>query len=257
MDCSHLTFSSDGRLPLFPDETARRAALHCLARTAGQEIALFCMVDDHLHLVLLAPRARVGRLAQAFAVSLGSVAATKLDPARIRPVETRAHLQWLVRYVLTQPQHHGLPTAPALWSGSCFQDLVGARQVPGLTLRITDALPRLTRRELHKLVELPPAKLKPATDEAVRTAGAARLVAAAGASLAVGPTLEGNKPTVVQARRAAAQLAAAAQIPATEVAWALGSTPRATRRLTEPPVPAATIKALRLRLTLEDRLHDS
>ncbi len=257
MDCSHLTFSSDGRLPLFPDETTRRAAIRCLARTAGQEIALFCIVDDHLHLVLLAPRARVGRLAQALAVSLRTIAATKLDPARISAVETRAHLQWLVRYVLTQPAHHGLTAAPALWSGSCFQNLVGARQVPGLTLQITKALPRLTQRELHKLVDLPPAKLKPATNNAVRTAGAARLVAAAGASLAVGPTLEGNKSAVVQARRAAAQLAAAAQIPATEVAWALGATPRAARRLKQPAVPATTIKALRLRLALEDRVRGS
>jgi len=257
MDCSHLTFSSDGRLPLFPDETTRRAAVHCLARAAGQEIALFCIVDDHLHLVVLAPRPRVGRLAQALAISLGRAAATKLDPARIRPVDTRAHLQWLVRYVLTQPAHHGLTGSAALWSGSCFQDLVGARQVPGLTLRITEALPRLSQRELHKLVDLPPAKLKPAANDTLRRAGAARIVAAAAASLAVGPNLAGNKPTVVLARRAAVQLAAVAEIPATEIAWALGTTPRATRRLQQPPVPTTTTKALRLRLTLEDTLRGS
>jgi len=48
----HLTFSSDGRHPLFPSECLRRAALWAIARVKKCEILLFCIVDDHLHLVI-------------------------------------------------------------------------------------------------------------------------------------------------------------------------------------------------------------
>jgi hypothetical protein len=86
---------------------------------------------------------------------LRPLAAAPVEPARVREVDTRAHLEWLVRYVLTQGPHHGVAGHPALASGSCFQDLVAARRVDGLRLRIAEALPRLRRRTLYEAVGLP------------------------------------------------------------------------------------------------------
>jgi len=255
MNCWHLTLSSDGRVPLFPDEPRRRAAVRRLARVAGGDMALFGVVDDHVHLVVLATRARAGRIAQSLMLSLAKVADAKLDPSRIRAVDTRSHLQWLVRYILTQLTHYGVDAQPALWSGSCFQDLVGARQLAGLKLRIREVLPRLRTRDMQAMVGLDEAKLQPASNDAVRGAGAVRLVNAAAAALAVGPELRGNKPEVVQARRAAIQLASAVELSLSELAWALGLTQRAVLRLRKPAVPAATLTAVRLRLALESAVQ--
>ena len=57
----HITFSSDGRLPLFAGEAGRLSALHRLAAVAGREAILYSIVDDHLHLLVLCCRARVSR----------------------------------------------------------------------------------------------------------------------------------------------------------------------------------------------------
>jgi hypothetical protein len=38
-----------------------------------------------------------------------------------------------VTYLLKQPVKHGLDVHPALWTGSCFLDLIGARLIPGFS----------------------------------------------------------------------------------------------------------------------------
>lgn len=255
MNCWHLTFASAGRHALFPDEAGRRAAVHKLAMVAGQEMVLFCIVDDHVHVVVLETRTRTGRLARAIVLSLGSVAATQIESARIRPVETRSHLQWLVRYLLTQTDHHGLTLHPALWSGSCFQDLVGARVVPGLRIRIREALPRLRLKDVFQMVGLAPVKIQPAPNEWVRSAGAGRLVAIASAALCAAPALTGNPPTVVTARRAVAQIAHEADMAVAEVAWALGVSARSVRRLLVPEVQGVVVRSVRIRLSLENMVQ--
>ena len=73
----HLTVASDGRTPLFPDEARRRAAVRTLARVAGQELVLFSVVDDHVHLVVTCDRSRVGWLGRAVVLGLRTVAAAR------------------------------------------------------------------------------------------------------------------------------------------------------------------------------------
>ena len=252
MTCWHLTLASAGRLPLFDGEARLRAAVRVLARAGAGRLVLFCVVDDHVHAVVRGGRREAGRVGYAVWRGLQAVAATPVERTRVRPVESRAHLQWLVRYVLGQVQHHGLDTHPALWSGSCLQDLVGARAVLRLRLRLSELLPRLRLRTVYEHAGLPHQELAPAPDHAVRLAGAARLAEAAAAALAVDPALQGNTAPTVQARQAACALAREAGMPLSEVAWALRITPRAARRLAWRGVDATVRSAVRLRLALED-----
>lgn len=247
----HLTLAAVGRHVLFPAEAARRAAVRALGRVAGEWLTLFSLVDDHVHVVLFCEEERVGRLARAILLALRPLAAVALEPAFVRPVRDRGHLEWLVGYVLTQPSHHGLAEHPALTTGSCYRDLVGARLVPGLTLRVGQALPRFGLREACRHVGLPEVELCPLTLEGLRAAGATRLVGAASAALSVGPDLTTNEPLVVEARRASVQLANAAGIHLAEVAHALGLTVGSVRRLSDRDAPEPILRAIRLELALE------
>jgi len=250
----HLTIAADGRQTLFPSDGQRHAGVRVLARLAGTELVLFSLVDDHAHLVVLGERERAGRLARAVLLGLRPLAAAPLDPARVRPVESRAHLESLVRYVLRQTARHGLPEHPALWSGSCFQDLVGARWLPGLQLRLAEALPRLGPAALCAAAGLDPAPLAPASDEALRGAGVARLVAAVAAAHALPLPLTGRTTAVVVARAAIAHLALGCGLAAADVAWALHLTPRGVRELLERQPPAELLRAARTRHALVERL---
>jgi hypothetical protein len=228
-----------------------------LARAAGGDLALFSVVDDHVHLVLLADPPRLGRLTRTLVLGLRAVAVAPVESARVRPVESRAHLESLVPYVLGQLAHHGLPGHPALWTGSCFTDLVGARRLPGLTLRLAEALPRLARARVLDAAGLPGRLPDPASDQALRAGGPARLAAALTAAHAVPADLAGNTSAVVTARRAFAQLGRACGMAPADVAWTLGVTPRAARRLLAPPAPEPLLHAARLRHALAEQLADA
>ena len=102
---------------------------------------------------------------------------------------------------------------------------------------------------------MPPREIAPAQDPAVRAAGAARLVSAAGAALAVNPPLLENTSPVVRARRAVVQIANKVDISIAEVAWALGVTKRSAMRLFKPPVEDDVQKAIRRRLAIEDLVY--
>lgn len=253
MPLSHLTWSARGRLALFPREELRRAALRSLSRVAGAQVLLFGLADDHLHVVVEGPP---GPLARAVLLALRPRAASVLDPAHVRPVEDRSHLGWLVGSLLGQPDKHGLPVHPALWTGSCFPDLVGARRLfPGMAGRLAAQLPRYRLRQAYQDLGLSTAPLQPADDDAARAAGSSRILAAAGAALAAGPDLSGKAAERVLARKAAAIVAAQCGIHPTEVAWAMGQPLRSARRLADDAVDPALLQAVRLRLALEDRAH--
>lgn len=142
MEIWHLRFSSDGRHPLFPDEERRRIALLVLVRHAGAWLIALGIVDDHLHVVVVCSRRRAGKLCRALVLGLRPIAGLGFESSFIKPVESRAHLLRLVSYCIEQPAKHGLAVPPMMWSGSCFADLVGARRIGGLTLRVADVLPR-------------------------------------------------------------------------------------------------------------------
>lgn len=249
MECWHLTWSSDGRMPFFPNESVRRTAVRAICRAVGQELALFSFVDEHLHTVPVCSAGRRSRLATAVALTLGPIVRASLGAVHPRAVESRSHLQRLVRYNIEQPVRHNLGVHPALWSGSCFQDLVGARVVDGLDLRIWDALPRMHSNDLYEVVGLP--IVKPVMVEQLRALGSKRLVKAAAAAVAADPDLGGRSRPVVRARRAVAHLGQGAGISLAEVAWSLRVTSRCVRMLIAAPAEPALDGAIRLQLALE------
>ena len=116
----HVTFAAAGRHPLFPTEASRRAAVRALGRVAGAWIVLFALVDDHVHVVVHCEEDRVGRLARAILLALRAVAAVEIEPAHVRPVRDRGHMEWLVTYVLTQPRHADRLRAAGLQRAQAF-----------------------------------------------------------------------------------------------------------------------------------------
>jgi len=216
----------------------------------GGSVLLFALVDDHIHLVLLCDRDATGARARAVLLALRTSVAAGLGPAHVSEVRGRAHLEWLVRYLLTQPAHHGLSEHAALTTGSCFPELVGARVVPGLSLRLSASLPRFRLREAYSAVGLAPEPLVPVQDAELRVVGARALVTAASAAAGAPPLLGRDLPSV-DTRRVVASLGQVAGIHLEELAHALGVTPDAARRIAQRPAPVELVKATRMRLALE------
>jgi hypothetical protein len=251
----HFTQATSGRRAIARDEAERRRILTALARTGGSRLLLFSLVDDHLHTALSGDR--LGLLARDLRWVLRRYRPDlALDPAHVKPVETRSHLTWLVAYLLRQPEKHGLAGVhPAIYGGSCLQDLVGARLLTGFSPGLLRAeLPRLTQRELLPMVGLTEDRLAPASDEDLRRGGVARLVDLAAATLAVAPDFRGRDAVTVRARVLAARLSNHLEFAAREVGRLLQVTLRAVHRFANDrdEDPRAE-NALRLRSSLEDR----
>jgi REP element-mobilizing transposase RayT len=244
--------SSDGRHPLFPDEADLRDAVRVLVHTAGREIALFCIVDDHVHVVLYCEREVVTWRARSLCRVIRARAATPVSPSFISPVKSRAHMLTLVGYILDQTGHHGLQVHPALWSGSCFPDLIGARQLPGLVLQLTRALPRLQPWEICSKVGLKERDLQPLCDEEVRTLGAARILSASTAVLGVGPRLDVPDRRRFLAWAMTAQTAGEAGLANAELGWLLRCTDRHVLRLMDVEISDSLLHSVRVRLALEE-----
>lgn len=250
MQCWHLTFATDERLPIVETETQRRRAVWVLGQVTRTALILFCFVDDHVHIAILCPEERLGWARRAITLGLRSVLAADVAPTGTKEIEHRGHLESLVTYFVQQTKHHRLPVHAARWSGSCFQDLVRARCVPTITLRLFDLLPRTRPSDVFGRVGLP--IVEPASDVVVRAAGAARVARASSAALGVGPDLVGRSVAVARARRAGAQVAAAAGIGAGDVEWALGISQRSRRRFVAETADLEAQRAIRLQIAIED-----
>ena len=253
MPLFHLNWTADGRRTFFPEEADTRRAVRTLVRVCGPRAVLYNAVDDHLHLVAQVGEGELGRLTQAVLLALRALTEVPFAPVHVKPVTDRDHLKTLVRYVLQQGPHHGLPTHPALAAGSCFADLVGARILPGFEQRLPRLLPRLQPSDIYAAASLPLARPPlPADDDALAQAGAARLLAACAAAVAAPPGLAGREPWVVDARAAFVQLAQAAGLP-TRVVARIGELPQRTvQSLVHRTVPSSLLDAGRLRIALED-----
>ncbi len=250
MDLWHITLSSTTRHALFPSEVHRCRAVGALAGVCGEELALFCIVDDHLHLVVLCDRRRCSTIARATKLALAPIVATTMQPCHIKRVNGRSHLMELHRYLLQQPAHHDLSCHPALWTGSCFLDLIGARRLSGLRLRIEDVLPRGTIDRSLGHVGLGGWRPVLAGADEVRAAGAPALVAAASTSCGAEPGLVGRRAAAVRARRVACALGRAAGLPTSELAWALGVHRGSARKLAVGEVHPRDLAAARTYLAL-------
>ena len=109
----HLTYTSVGRLPFFPNLAGCREALHRLARLR-HSLALFSIVLEHLHQVALTNGAGGSAVSKATKRALGTMVATPFDETDIRTVGSRDYVENLFRYHLVQPAKHNVPGPPAL-----------------------------------------------------------------------------------------------------------------------------------------------
>ena len=253
----HLTFSSPRRANVFGNETTRRSAVRAIVRVSGEALLLFCVVDDHVHVVVVCREAKVPNLRRALAIALSSLSGERLV-SHVQPVESRAHLVRLVTYLLRQPGHHGLAGHLATYSGSCFQDLIGARQIDGFSLHIARELPRMRLQPVYSAVGLPERPLVPADDEAIRRVGASRLVDASFAALAADPSRRGRAAPCALARRLAAHVSSVAGIARADLAWALELTPQRVGQLVAAPRPSESlVRAVRLQVALHQVVNEA
>ncbi len=249
-----LTLSSDGRDALFPSEASRNAAVRVLARTAAPHLALYCITDSTVHLVISSSTARAGRIARAVLLALRPLAQRELEPARRRQLDDQDHLAWLARHLLALPGQLALPCHPALWSGSALLELTGARHLGSPPLLLSRLLPGLEPGLGLELLGLDGRQLEPVSDRQLLMAGPGRLLHAAAAALAADPALEGRAIPVVSARQAVAQLGRRAGLPTRTLADALALTTQGVRRLQLLPPDADAQAAVRRYLALEDRV---
>jgi hypothetical protein len=252
MSTQHLTFSTRGRMPVAPSSSHRRALVRALLRVAGTRVALFAVVDDHVHVVVMG--SDLGRVARVLCFALRACSPAELDAAYTRPVRTRAHAEWLLGYLLGQWSRHDLSAHPALTSGSCFAELSGSRAVPGWTWNLSELLPRLKLRQAYTHVGLD-SELREATPSEVQAAGATRLAAAAAFAAAAAWPLLGNSYEVAMARRAVAAVGASVEIAASELARALEVEVRQVARLAGRQLPPGLARATLRRLHLENVLR--
>ena len=224
--------------------------IRTVSRIAGRRLVLFILVGDHLHVIVLCGDADVGRIRRALELGLRAICDRPLAPPRTRRVEDRRHLDNSVGYLLNQTKRHRIATHPALWSGSCFADLVGARRIPNIHLAIFELLPRLNVSDVYGSVGLEPPAL-PTADE-VRAVSASRLVTAAHAALGVVPGTSTPRGDCHLARQAGAWIGHRAGIARSELRWALGCSSRTLQRLIAQPPPVDVQRATLLQLALAE-----
>jgi hypothetical protein len=204
MSTHHMTVSTVGRLTLARSESEQRSLVRAFTRAGRERLLAFDLVDDHAHAAITGERPRM--VARDLRRSLAVVRPDlKLDTPHLKLVDSRRYLRWLLTYLLVQPAKHGLEAHPALWTGSCFQDLVGARLLTGFSVApLRAALPRLRLRDLFNDVGLENVQLRPASDDLLRRSGAGRLADLAAGVYAVDPEFAGRSSLVVAARALAA-----------------------------------------------------
>ncbi len=249
MQIWHLGLSSEGRHPLFPSERERRAAVALVVRRAGPYLITFGIVDDHLHVVVVCDRRTAGKLLRALQLGLRSISRTGFEPPYIKPVSSRAHLIRLVEYTIEQPAKHGLDEHPALWSGSAFADIVGARAV--CHTRIPHVLPRYRLADAWTAAGLPPGGVAPSRVAQLRGIGSDALTAAAAFAVNAPPALSRRTAEVTRARALVVSLGKEAGFHTRDLTDALDVTRESVRKLSQRPDDGPGRAAVLLRLGIE------
>jgi len=246
----HVGFSSAKRGTPFPGEDRRRKAVRALTEAAGDHLVLFSLVHEHNH-TMLWTEGGIDKLGADVQRALNALSEEPLVDPWTERVDGTRRKEGLLRYFLQQPSHHNIGVHDALWTGSCFQDLAGARVIDGFRPRIWDLLPHAARSVIYRHVRLP-RPVEPVSLAQVRVLGAVRLMAAASAALTAAPRLRGRTTLEVRAKAAVVHLGERSGLSAAETCWALGIVPRTYRRLRALEPSDADVRAVRQRLALEE-----
>ncbi len=164
MDAWQLVFHSPRRTPFPRDRATVRRLVRVVVRVVGAELLAFHISDTHIHVLVLAQRARAGRLAQALGLALAAALDQPLPPAAITPIQDADHLRAAFEYVVCNDEKHGVVPGP--WrEHTNLPDLLGARRVAASTIgAVRDHLPRVAGAHLRKLAgwhDLPPLVVTP------------------------------------------------------------------------------------------------
>ena len=243
----HFTCSSMDGGTIYSSESALREAVRALARFAPRELFAFNLTPGHDHLGFDARRRDAGRCASAYHRWLLPRSEARLDRSFPTAIRNRQHLRSAARYIVTQAARELFDVEhPALWSGSCFLDLVGARHLPGFSLADSHGV---DPSSFMQPIGLPGPRLPELTADEVRDLGGARVAAAAAAAAAADPALRGKSVSTMRARRAAIDLALNVGTRVGEIAAALGihrSNVHSLRGQSDPDLVLATQRRLEL-----------
>lgn len=248
----HISLPTLERQTIYRD---RGELLQLVHRLVVPDRLLFSVADDHLHVVdeVARPAHRARDLARSVRAICDPI---PLGPPHVRLVKGRSDLEGLVRYLVRQPSKHGLATPDALWPGSCFLDLIGARRLPGFSGgALAAALPKFRGRDLLPWVGLAGAPLVPVSDDRLRELGVGRILRAAGDVLGVLLKREGRaRPDAITslARALAFQTAEHVGFSVAAVQTILPLHRNSLARLRRQQLDPALFDALRMRLALEE-----
>jgi REP-associated tyrosine transposase len=147
----HVTCRGNRRQPIFTDDNDRERYLALLAvvsRKLGWKCLVYCLMSNHVHLVLDVPDGTLsrgmqllsGRYAQAYNLRHGWVGHLFQGRFHSEAVERESHGLELTRYVPDNPRRAGMVGRAADWRWSSFRAVVGKAPAPafldaGWTLR--------------------------------------------------------------------------------------------------------------------------
>lgn len=239
----HLTLRTENGAPLATTVGELRAlARLVLAVGAAYGLFVFRVPDNHLHAGLRCPREQAGRFAQRVASSLAQTGRV-LEPARIRAIDSQAHLEHVVDYVLRQDLRHATRLDP-LAEASNLPDLLGLRVLGAHTARtLVEVMPRVRRGRLWEHLGGP-------VDPALHLDLLAEAAAAAVAREAVTGSAVDER-----AARAAAVAFARGSLGAPATARLLGVSPATGSRALREPVEPALVHAIGLQCALRHRFR--
>lgn len=251
----HVTFSTVGRVPLWRTPTERLHLVRALARIGGARLALFCVVDDHAHVLFAGDEREALAFGRAINWSWSRLAGVKLAPSDRRVVEDRAHLLRLVDYIHRQPVRHALGEHPGRWSGSSLWDLLGARALPGFDpAAVRAVLPRLVGDHLRRSAAIPSLG-RVGAEEVIQAMGVAGALAAVADALAC--DLHRDRALAAGCRAVVVRLAGDTDVRQRRVAAELGLTDRAVRRLRDRPLDSALQAVVERHLALRVALRSA
>jgi hypothetical protein len=217
-----------------------RTVLEC---SRDSQLLAFSQADTHLHEVPACDREQAGRLAHSIETRLRwrLRLAVHFAPVYIKPIEDGRHLYNTFRYILRQPERHGLTLDPNR-EASNLPDLLGLRPLGGYSAgNVRQLLPRVRREELLELFGAP--EIQP-TDDPLACLVEATLAAAAL------PSLSGYGAEVNVARRAAIEVAND-RLSARELGSLLGVARRTIFLRKTRPADAILVLAIRRQLCLQ------
>lgn len=238
----HVTMRLQSSQVLAPTAAARRRAARIFHEVGcNRGLLAFRLADTHAHALVVGPREWTGRLAKLVETRLRwhLELTSPFEAARFTSIETQRHLERAFHYLLRQEEHHGIDLDP-MHEASSACDVVGLRTLgTGLAQRTRKLLPRISRDEVLRLMDLE--VCQPALD---------RLADAAAAACAL-PDLSGLRPDANRARVGAVH--AAPELSTGELAVSLGVTRRCIERARRRPADASLVAAIPLQLTLRPR----